>query len=196
MNAVRRAPHAAGVTLVELLLVVTLFAGALAAVVGVLSAVIRVWETARAEDQGLRDVFLGLELLERDLRNAVPFHAVPPSGDARSLTVAARVIDPTGGARRLGTIAYGFDPGNGVLQRRAWTYPDAPPVAGEPVMQGLDRFRLSYRMAHPTQPGVWEWVAALDPERGRPTAVRVEFAIDEEDRSSDVVVRTIRLPVH
>jgi type II secretory pathway pseudopilin PulG len=203
---VRPPARAAAFSLVELLIVTAI----LGVVIGVLAACIagglRVWDTAQTFQNAEADAVLGLEILERDVGNAVPFFGVPFDGDAEGMVLPALVDDATG-RLRPGTVRYRYDRAGGRLLRTAWVFPGEPPDAlgGEAVctrLRGLEwefcvveeRRDEAGPAARPGETGETESADRMARWTGEatnlPAAVRIRLTL-EQDETPQRLERTI-----
>jgi prepilin-type N-terminal cleavage/methylation domain-containing protein len=192
-------------SLIELLIVTAI----LGVVIGVLGACIagglRVWDTARAFQNAEAGAVLGLEVLERDLMNAVPLYAVPFNGNAAGIEMAGPMADAEG-RTRLGTIRYRYDRSAGRLLRAAWAFPGEPPDEnrGEALLtrlRGLDwEFCVVRERSDETDPtddesAPAERIADWSGEATNlPAAVRVRLTLDQDEpplRLERTIVRAV-----
>ena len=176
-----------GLTLIELLLSVTLFAMAMTAAVAVLGGGLRIWERARAESRSQDEALFALEAVARDLRNSSAFFGIPFAGDAEACTFALPV---RAGAALPGVqrVTYRIDGTRRALLRSAVRFPSADAVHEDVVAEGVTAWRLQYRVPVDR---TWAWIDKTEPAT-RPLAVRVAMRVgdpgSEEEVTCDVVL--------
>ena len=189
-----------GFSLVELLIVATIFALASGAVIATLSAGINVWHRARSADRALVDALIGYDLFERDLLNAYRFYGSPVLGDPRRLRFPGESRDDRDGAvsSPLATISYHFDPGSRGLYRKIWRYPEAEPTdsSAERIMNEVHDIALSYYMESLSRPGEYAWEKTYGDASRRLLGVRMSIILvdaDEESDDQEEITRTVYL---
>ena len=177
----------------------------MALVIAVIAACIagglRVWDTARAFQTSEAEMTMGLDMMERDLINAVPFYGIEFEGETRSVTFPGWVSGEDG-ERRIGAIRYRFDVILGRLLRDAWVFPGDPPDdrRSEALASRIRAFEMEYfvfqDLSDSTDPsdqsdtrGQW-----ADSATNFPAAVRIRLTLDEGSPPISVT-RTIVRPV-
>jgi prepilin-type N-terminal cleavage/methylation domain-containing protein len=178
-------------TLIELLVVTAI----LAVVVGVIGAClaggIRVWETAREFATLEKEALVGLSLMEKDLMNRLPIHAIGFEGKETSLSLPAMLT--AGGAPQIGAVEYTLNPGNGVLMRRERDYRGAY-VREEPWVVNVAAMKLAYfnLVKGEGSASVWKELAA--PVTNFPDRVDITLSLEKGDKSFDLS-RSVLFPV-
>lgn len=186
-------------TLVELLVVAAILGVVTATVAACLGGGIRAWDAARTFRAVEGDMLLGVGIIEKDLRNAVPFHGIPFRGDGIEMSFAGLVRGQgaaAGQMARLGTVKYMADSTGGAILRKSWPYPGDESDAGQPetVMDGLEGVQFLY-FAPPVDgraSGAWQdrWTDVTN----RPGAVRVMLSLSSQSGQGIGLQRTIVLP--
>lgn len=122
----------AGMTLIELILVLAVFALIATMSLQALSGTLRSRDRLVALDQKSKDITLALTLLRADLRAAVPlvFHApdgqdkpavlIPSRADGLALSLSGRLGLPGEKLAGLGRVIWRFDPRLGEISRQSW----------------------------------------------------------------------------
>jgi prepilin-type N-terminal cleavage/methylation domain-containing protein len=199
-NRVRRA--AMGFTLIELLVVVLIMAVVLGVIGACLAAGIRVWDEAGKFGVAESDAVVGLQIIEKDLKNSVPFHAIVFEGKRSDVSFASLVVPVRQGLRneggsvaqpRIGTVRYFFDAGGMALFRSQDIYGAdfAQARTPERIMSNLRDVSLAYYgLVGGKGNGAWsdQWV---DPTN-RPVAVRISLSF--RDREA-LLTKTVVLPM-
>lgn len=191
-----------GFTLIEVLVVTAILAVLGAAIASCIGAGIRVWDAVRGS--ATRDINAELALMgiARDLRNALPFHAIEFHGAATELSFAAVMADDageesSGPVRRIGLCGYRLDRDAGELLRETSRYP-AEAEGGarvERVLSGVTRATLQYLPAGgDAAAGGGEWVAEWQSTTNLPRAVRVALVLAGGDRPL-ASAATVLLPI-
>gem|GEM_PF-2571703 len=172
----------AGFTLLELLVVVAILAGVVAAIGACLSAGIRAWEAAESCGAIEGELAVALDVLERDVANAVKFYDTPFQGSERAMAIPSTGVFSAGGGElqpsRPGTVKYWFDPQKRLLYRRAWRYPLSEPEGdqdAEALFAGASDVSFSYCGTAPGGQWFGQWI---DPTN-LPAAVRVTIRLGE-----------------
>lgn len=125
--------------------------GLSAAVMGVLHSIVfgaaRTWKANRADAESFQEVRVTLQKIEEDLQNAVPFGPSPFMGDAKEISLIARVelhgAGESSGRKALARIRYlwGKDQHGEVALLRQWKA--FVPENGPWVVEGEDVFPSS-----------------------------------------------------
>ena len=180
-------------TLIEVLVVTLILALAIGAIAACIASGVKVWERAQSLNTLERETLMGLETLERDVRNTFLFYDIGFSGDAIGLSMPGLVAGASDGPdefnRVVGTISYAFDVQQEVLFRTVSIYdPDA--VIGGPaeaLAQRLKTVRFSY-VEGDRQTDAWQSKTNL-PDR-------IDVSITALDGLDEVEIRrVIVLPV-
>jgi hypothetical protein len=140
---------------------------------------------------------IGLQIMERDLMNAVPFYAVSPSGGRTEMSFASIIVPGAEvaaaakgdiAARRIGTVSYTFDAGARALLRTQAAYGGAAERA-ERIVSGLTDINMEYyRQEGGKGTGVWQ--GSWSDPTNLPVAVSItlSFADREGGIKSTVVL--------
>ena len=145
---IKTAPSRAGVTLVELLVVLSICAAVISVIASVFGAGIQVWATARTFNRERSEASICLERMERELKNSFNFHGLKFEGDAAGLRFAALVASETdggGGRVRISRIEYRYSDIDNSLGRTVSMYPD-PVGDSEKVISSISGTKFSYAM--------------------------------------------------
>lgn len=194
-NVHRRPAPKAGFTLLELLIVTAILGIVTAAIGACLAAGIRVWTIARSFGAVENDAWIALELVQRDVENALPFEPIAFEGDETSIAFAGLVRDADGGGGRIGTIRYAFDRAERSLLRESQPYtvrssPGQP--VREVVLEGVESLRITYaRLERNTGEAIEQtgWNSATS----MPDTVAFELRM-RGAHPPDRLSRTVRLP--
>ena len=192
----RRGVH--GVTLIEVLIVVSIIGLAVCAVASAIAAGILVWDQAKnfdAERMAALDLF---EYLERDLRNSFPFYAIEFSGVQDEITFPGMVMplvpDDDTPTYRLGEISYRFDEPERTIYRRTRTYPcESAESAWETFVTDVAAMEISYLEDADDTGNAPAWRDTWsDGEGPLPAAVKVELVLGQTDHPI-TMTRTVHL---
>lgn len=192
-----RRPAARGFTLLELLIVTAILGVVVATVGACIAAGIRVWEEARVFSALESRSLLGLEILERDLRNTFVFYGIPFSGEDRDLSFPGLMSVPSADAESgrdlpgvvIGRVGYTLESAGGELVRTVSPYASLEGVDAvqETVIEGVDRLSFTY-----VEGG--ERVRSWSSSTNLPDRVDIRLFLEEgEDRLE--IERTVLLPV-
>ncbi|MBF0484433.1 MAG: prepilin-type N-terminal cleavage/methylation domain-containing protein [Candidatus Omnitrophica bacterium] len=142
-----------GMTLVEILITVSLFAAVSLAIYRSLDGGIRVWK----KSQQLvieENIAIFFDKFTSDLRNAFEYSLIEAKGTENSLLFPALVYTPQDQAlgkdayvRQIGSIEYYFDAGERAVYRRQFNYSQAVKnkmVDAKKVLSGIDEMNLKY----------------------------------------------------
>ncbi|MBI4313548.1 MAG: prepilin-type N-terminal cleavage/methylation domain-containing protein [Candidatus Omnitrophica bacterium] len=195
----RRVKPSRGLTLLELLVVISLLALVMMAVIGMMMGGLRVY--ARSQDYSQMDqhLVLAFETMRRDLHNARRFKPVAYQGAYDQLEFPALIFVELSDESRIeemGRVGYYLD-----FQRKTLCRSRRPYWAArnrslretcDPLLTGVDRLRFEYYL--PDSSGDYEWTASLDSEEP-PLAVKVEIGYTEKNsRQRQARSTVIHLP--
>ena len=174
-----------GFTLIELLLVTAIIGVVAAAIVACVAGGIRVWENARNFNRVEAEAFVGLAIMEKDLRNTFPFHGIPFKGDEGSFSFPG-LVSTEEGEERIGTIGYRIGRDGTVLLRKAWPYaaPEPADDRAEPVLVGLAVFGGNYYRPGKEPGAAGFWQSGWSDVSNMPARVRITFAADSEGKET------------
>jgi prepilin-type N-terminal cleavage/methylation domain-containing protein len=166
-----------GFTLLELLVAVALTAVMITVVAGAFAAGLRVWQRASQMDGPYQDAVLALELIQKDVRNTVPFRLVPFRGGASLIEMPALVAVPLpGGAQEQpGSIRYEFSAATRRLERitRTFSIPDGEKESREVILDKVEQVRFAYADRGPDGKAALSWSDTWSPGTNSPAAVKV-----------------------
>lgn len=167
-----------GFTLVELLVAALLTALLSASLLAAFSGGLRVWERAREWDENVTQALVGLEEMERDIRNAIAARDDRFEGDARSVSIPSIVKIPgkEGAEEWPGVIRYEADGVARTLVRRRLPRGPLSAETVETVASSVDRVRFDF-LPPAGERGGNEWVPTWLSRTNSPAAVRVRFAV-------------------
>jgi len=151
----RTAASRRGFTLLELLVVCGILAVVVGAVVACIASGIRVWDRAQTISVLETRSLIGLELLERDLRNAFVFYDIGFRGDSYTVSFpgsiwsddsASTTASEGADTRVLAKISYSYNRADATLARSASAYPgDGDSLTRtETVIRSLDDMRFEF----------------------------------------------------
>jgi len=142
-------PSRAGFTLIELLVATAILAVATGVIGACVAAGIRVWDRARETAWFASSVLPGVELMERDLRNATSYSGTSFRGTPDSVAMGSLMLPPDGSpdGPRIGKVVYTYDARKAVLFRKAWLLPGREPgdEVSESVLENVRQAAFSYR---------------------------------------------------
>ncbi len=192
-------PPSAGFTLIEVMVtlgIVVLVAGVVAAS---LYSGLSVWDTAADFDRRRMEALLTLETMEREIRSAVPFYAIPFSGQAGGMKFCAILGGKTFPEMpgKIEEIAYRFDEDSKTLSRLSRTFPWAgmtSPDTGIALRDVLE-FRMYYADRVDDESSDLKWSGRWEPHGERlPAAVTIELVLAEKGGETAKISRTLYLP--
>lgn len=190
-------------TLIEVLIVTAIVAMISATIATCLSAGIRAWEEAYRFGTEERHVLLGLEMMEKDIINLLPFTGVGISGmenqivfamppAKKSYIASGNVISQIWG---INVVKYFLDREKNAIYRKQWHYPQEENLAntGEILIRNVDTFKLEYYECASDGTGAGEWKPEWNSRTNFPAAVRLIVNIAEQGKKIQLK-RTIVLP--
>lgn len=173
-----------GVTLIELLVVVLILSTILGVVGASLMSGIRVWDTARTFHDRQAPFAIGIDLMSRDIMNAMPSYAIPWEGAATEMTLPTLVPGAATGSEsqpvatpRLGQVHYYLDSTRHELMRKIWTLPGAEPATGEQLISDVSLALFEYQGTSTKGGGAWS--KSWKSETNQPAAVRVTLEVKQ-----------------
>lgn len=181
-------------SLIELLVVISILAVAIATVGACLGAGMRVWEVAQTYGRAENEALMALDQMSRDLRNAVECatleaNGVPLAfrGEAGEMRFAGVVVSTDPPDSQLAVIHYRWNSGDEQLIRETTAYPEGLPQASSWAdhVRGL---RFSYATGTS--------VEGMDVATGMPTRVDIELQMDTGAQGAPTLVvrRSVQLP--
>lgn len=181
-------------SLIELLVVVSILAVAIATVGACLGAGMRVWEVAQTYGRAENEALMALDQMSRDLRNAVECPTLDANGvplvfhgEAGEMRFAGVVVSADPPDSQLAVIHYRWNSGDEQLIRETTAYPEGLPQSASWAdhVRGL---RLAYAMGNSAE--------GMDVATGMPARVDIELQMDTgaEGASTLVVRRSVQLP--
>jgi len=189
-------PHGqrpAGFTLIELI-VVTAILGVVIGVIGAcLAGGIRVWDSARTFNTLERDALIGLAMMEKDLMNELPIHAIAFEGAPDSVKLPALLRTAEGMA--VGSVEYSFDEHDRTLVRRERSCEGAD-LRTERLMENLKNIALTYFSLQKgdDKNAKVTWKEMDAPVTNFPGKVVVALLLSDADRKFEIT-RTVILAV-
>lgn len=184
-----------GFTLVELLVVTAIIAVVVAAVGACLASGIRVWEVAHRFGEDEMTALTGIELVARDLANALPLRGVEFVGEPGSLAFAAE-SDALPGGPGLCEVRYVYDAQAGELKRAVTRFPGDKAEGAqrwESVCSGLAGGGFRYRVQRGAEKSSVEWTDNFRSVTNTPVAVEVSMAVGRDAEAALRVSRMIKL---
>ena len=175
----------------------------MALVIGVIGACLaggmRVWDSAREFNRAEAGAVVALQVIERDLHNTFPFHAVPFRGDVDGMAFPGLLPRETDAGEPdfgLGTVTYSYNRNDRSLLRRTTDLPAAA-SDGEPaeeLLDGLTELRLRYYEPPVEKGATGKWVDTWANPTNFPSRVRLDLTFGEQaDRFT--LTRTVLIPV-
>lgn len=143
--------------MLELMVVAAILGIVIAAIGACLAAGMRVWDATRKYGSGEPQLVLACAMVEKDIVNAFPFHAISFSGMVDSVSMPTLLRTAGSGSEpapqpepaRIGTVRYLWLRDRGAVGRKAWTYPspEPPDTASEVLAPSVTSLRFSYLAA-------------------------------------------------
>jgi prepilin-type N-terminal cleavage/methylation domain-containing protein len=190
-------PEHRGFTLIELLVVLTILAVVFSVIAASVAAGVRVWATASKFGVAESESVIGLQIMERDLMNAIPFYAISPAGSRTDISFASIIVPGAEAsaaakgdiaARRIGTVSYVFDGSARALLRTQVAYGGAPERA-ERIVSGLTGISMEYYRQDGTGKGHGTWQDSWTDPTNLPAAVSITLSfVDREGGIKSTVV--------
>ncbi|MBV1863491.1 MAG: prepilin-type N-terminal cleavage/methylation domain-containing protein [Rhodobacteraceae bacterium] len=198
----RKTRHDQGMTLIELIIVLAVFALIATLSLQALSGTLRSRDRLVALEENTADITLALSLLRADLQAAVPlvFHTpggldhsaleIAPGGQRLALSLSGQMDLPGVSLAGLGRAIWRFDPARGQLTRASWpVLIPATQAALSPevvLARGIIGFEIR------TMTPEFRWITGPDPNLGGtgsalPRAVEVTLTSVEFGRISTLV---------
>jgi prepilin-type N-terminal cleavage/methylation domain-containing protein len=186
--------RAGGFSLIEVLVVLSILAVAIATVGACLGAGMRVWEVAHTYGRAENEALMAMNQLSRDLRNAVNCGTLEVggtpltfAGEAEQVRFAAVVTRTDLPDSELALVRYLWHGGDQQLVRETTVFPDGQPRT-ESWAEHVRGVRFSY--------GAGSGDDAMDVATGMPTRVEIELQMDtgSADGAWLVVRRTVQMP--
>ena len=173
----------AGFTLIELLIVVTISSILIGVIVSAFAGGIKVWELASNFDSRRMEALVAVEMMEKEIHNAVQFGRLGLVGDESSMVLATSPgVDGPGG--RTVVVEYWFDEAAARLYKRTRRHPfDDGASSSEVVLSNVRDALFSYARAVGVQGLVWghSWPSGVERSGELPAGVRVEVDIGGEN---------------
>lgn len=190
-------------TLIEVLIVTAIVAMISATIAACLSAGIRAWEEAYRFGTDERHVLLGLEMMEKDIINLLPFTGIGISGMENQIVFATPPVKKSYIARGelpsqffgINVVKYFWNREKKAIYRKEWHYPEEENLAntGELLIRNVDAFKLEYYKCASSGTGVGEWKSEWNSRTNFPCVVRVTVDIGKQSKEIQLK-RTIVLP--
>ena len=197
-----------GFTLIEVLVVLGIMVVLVTAIGASLAGGISAWGAARDFNSVETDAMIDLEVMQRDIMNAFPFHDIKFAGTKAAVSFPGLLAlrdrggagddeaDEEGLVRRIGTVRYFFENETRSLFRHQYPYPE--PSSGrkpEPVkvIGGLTGVTIEYYELPSEIGGKGSWVGSWDNVTNFPAQVRVRLMFSK-DSSPELITRTFVLP--
>ncbi len=183
-------------SLIELIVVLLMMGTVGSVVIACFMGGVRAYERARDFGSGEADAALALDVMERDLKNAVMVPGLPFEGDLlkmRFATIATESEATSGDRISVAVVQYGERMGDGIV--RLVEIPGESPVeidVGDSLLSGNVAMRLAYYGSGDGR-GEAGWVESWQSESNLPRQVRVRLSGGE--LATAVLERTIIVPV-
>lgn len=183
-----------GFTLVELLVAALITAILSASLLAAFNGGLRVWERAREWDENVTQALVGLEELERDIRNAIAARDDRFEGDARFVSIPSivKMSGKEGAEEWPGVIRYEADGVKRTLVRRLRSHGPLSAETAETVAASVDRVRFDF-LPPAGERGGSEWVPTWLNRTNSPTAVRIRLVVRCHPEPLNLE-RTVALP--
>ena len=181
--------HPMAFTLIELLIVTAILGVVIGAIGACLAGGIRVWDSARTFNLLERDGSIGLAVMEKDLMNALPIHAIGFEG--REDAVKFPALLTAGDDVQVGSVEYSFDEYDRALVRREWSY-EGVEVRKERLMENVEDVAMTY--FRPPEGDEATWKERDAPATNFPGKVEVALSLADDERTFNFA-KTILLPV-
>jgi prepilin-type N-terminal cleavage/methylation domain-containing protein len=169
-----------GFTLLELLVAGALIAVAATVVAGAFAAGFRVWQRASQQGGGYEDAVIALELIQKDVRNTVPFRAIPFRGSESGVEIPS-ALPASGGDNvrpdQLGSISYEFSTTSRQFERvvRIFSISGGGPEGRDVLLSKIESVRFSYADRDPDGKGALTWFSVWPVGTNTPVAVKVQL---------------------
>ena len=185
-------------TLIELLVVTSIIA-VLAGVIGAcLAGGIRAWDAARDFIVVEADALIDLEIMQRDLMNAVRFKEIDFRGNKTQVSFPSLVDDGSSASTlRIGTVSYVFDRDKGAFFRKAWVYPlDGSSVLGNgrETVSDLRGVNLQFYQSPIEDGAQGAWLPSWENATNHPSRLKISFMF-VEGLQPEIITRTIIMPL-
>lgn len=189
--------HCKGFTLIEVLVSLSLIVVIGGVIAAALAGAVRVWETAEVFDRLQMSTALGMERLQTDLRNAIPFHVIRFTGRKDSMVLCGTET-PDGPGKMIEEIEYRFDESTRSLIKssRRWPYGITTAKVIETVFEDVRSAEFSYasRLAGNPEELVWTYEWTGD-DVWLPAAVKIDMQL-ENGSDTLPMSRTIYIPAN
>lgn len=190
-----RRSEAAGLTLVELLIVTAIGSVVLFTVFANFSSGIRLFRAFRV-DTSDEDLSIFYRLASSDFLQAFSYETIPFEGDAAKVTFATRIEAPEalGGDRGFGRVGYYADRDAvyRAVQNVSQIHKELPDQRPR-RLEGVSGLGIRYFHFNETDE-TYEWVESWSDPKGRlPLAVRFRFT-RHTPSGSDEIIRTYEIP--
>lgn len=185
----RACPVRRGFTLVEMIMVATLFSILAAGVASSFLSGMRLWGRAQQQDAAYADTLVSLEAIAKELRQSVALPAIGFEGEARKVSFASL------SGTSVMKVAYEFDAHKKTLWRRRVALKEVvaetlQPDTIEQRALAADRVTITFGVFNPNEAEGIEWKDEWKPEDGVPLAIRFEV-----ERNHALLAKTVFLPI-
>ena len=191
MSEGRRRAGQAGFTLIELLIVISILGLVIGTIGACLAAGIRVWDQARSFNRLENEAVIGLELMERDIRNSLTIYGIGFEGDESSVKFPGFVSME--GAARVGVIAYSLDRARRAIVRTESQWPSGE-LRREQVMPYVDDLTLTYAKVAKREGSESGFQAMGSTVTNFPDLVEISLSLSNGERPVDMV-RRVLMPI-
>lgn len=194
-------------TLIELLVVTSIIAVVAGVIGACLAGGIRAWDAARDFTVVEADALIDIEIMQRDLMNAVRFRGIgfrgsktrmsfPALLDGEELDASMASDEGDSPVPRIGTISYVFDSEKSMLLKKTWIYPLEESAAGNgrKMISNLRDVNLQFYQSAMEGEDQGVWVPSWDNTTNHPVRVKIGL-IFADGLQPKIITRTIILPM-
>ena len=177
-----------GFTLIEVLLVMTIFSFIGIGIATSFFSGVKLWQRATTSGIWRNDIILGLETVSKELRQSIDIPEIGFEGQEKSFSFASI------SGNKIIKVVYSFDSAGKMLKRKEYAMKD---IIEENIKESgiekdilpLDDFSAQY-MRFDLQTGSVEWMDSWKKEDGLFTAIRFKGKLHNEE-----FTRTIFIPI-
>ena len=180
-----------GFTLIELLIVISILGLVIGTIGACLAAGIRVWDQAQSFNRLESEAVIGLELMERDIRNSLTVYGIGFEGTESSVQFPGFVSIE--GAARVGVIEYSLDEARRAIVRTESQWPSGE-LRREQIMPYVDALTLTYAKETASEGAESGFQNMGSTVTNFPDLVEISLSLSNGERTVDMV-RRVLMPI-